>query len=230
MSNITNLVCGQLTRYTIGRKECKLEFSTNHVLKVPASDPIMNELAVGCYYFAAFSKHSNVVKHIYSCTKARTEHIDVAIKNLENATDSVVAYLSRVEKAERAVLLRMAGLSFTGFFACMQFIQGINAFFAWEPVNAVIGVGLAAVSAALTKMQWEDLTEQQKNAVHALKAFKRQLAVYQATVKRYKPEAIEGEVVIDDPRFTAIASKLMRIFPNVTGDSVRTDNVNYAAA
>lgn len=228
MSKLSHVIYGQITNRVHGRKICKIEINYRTQLIAKVNTEIYHECQVGCSYFFEYNPDTLKIKKLASCKKAMAQDTVIAIENLDAATEYLIDCMNKLEDREREEALRAAGVVLTGFWAGVNTFQSINALFAWEPVNALIGGVVAIGAGILTKMQYESLTKQQKAAVEALKLFKSKLTRYHATVRRYLPEEMRENTVLADPKFTAIASQLKVLFKNITPDSVATNDVNYA--
>lgn len=230
MSTISKLLFGQVTNRIHGRKICKISFNDRTELIVKVNSDFYHELQIGNYFFVIYNPATKHIINIAGSSQACTTQLDIAIENLDNCSSDLIKSMELLENKERDVALRASGVVLTGFWAAFNAFQAVNACFAWEPANAAISVGLAAGAAFLTKMQYEALTIQQKAAIEALKLFERKLAVYHSTVRRYTPVDMRENVILDAPQFTAIASKLKRVFKNVTVDDFSTANFNWSVA
>ena len=230
MSKLTHVIYGQVTNRIIGRKTSKIEVDHRIKLTVKADSKLFHETALGCSFFFQYNPDTLKIKRIASCKKALAKDAGIAIENLDAATEYLIDCMNKLEDREREEALRAAGVVLTGFWAGVNTFQSINALFAWEPVNALIGGVVAIGAGILTKMQYEALTKQQKAAVEALKLFKSKLTRYHATVQRYLPEEMRENTVLADPKFTAIASQLRILFKNITPDGVATNKPNWGTA
>ena len=230
MSTLSKLLFGQVTNRIHGRKICKISFDDRTELIVKVNSDLYHELQIGNYFFVIYNPSTKHITKIAGCNQACSSELDVAIQNLDNSASQLVNAMDVLEARDRDEALRSSGVVLTGFWAAINAFQAVNACFAWEPINAAISVSLAVGASVLTKMQYEALTIQQKASIEALKMFERKLAVYHATVRRYAPENMRENVILDAPKFTAIATKLKRIFKNVTTDDFSTANMNWSVA
>lgn len=230
MSTISKLLFGQLTHRVHGRKVLKVTFDDRTKLTVKVNTPAYHALELGCNFFVLYNPSTNQISKIANCNQAITSNMSVAIENLDNCASQLVKAMEILEAKDRDEALRASGVVLTGFWAILNGIQTVNAVFAWEPVNAAIGVGLTVGATLLTKMQYEALTIQQKASIEALKMFERKLAVYHSTVRRYAPESMRQNVILDSPKFVAIATNLKRIFKNVTTNDFSTADFNWSVA
>ena len=230
MSTLSKLLFGQVTNRIHGRKVCKISFDnrTELIVKVNSSD--YHELQVGNYFFVVYNPSTKHITKIAGVTKAVSSQLDIAIANLDNSSTDLIAAMAIMEHRDRDEALRASGVVLTGFWTAFNAFQTVNACFAWEPVNAAIGLGLTAGAAFLTKMQYESLTIQQKAAIEAIKMFERKLAVYHASIRRYAPQDMRENVILDCPKFIGIATQLKSIFRNVTTDDFSTANFNWSVA
>ena len=230
MSTISKLLFGQLTHRVHGRKVLKVTFDGRTKLTVKVNTAAYHALELGCNFFVLYNPSTNKISKIANCNQAITSNMSVAIENLDNCASQLVKAMEVLEAKDRDEALRASGVVLTGFWAILNGIQTVNAVFAWEPVNAVIGVSLTVGATLLTKMQYEALTVQQKASIEALKMFERKLAVYHSTVRRYAPQSMRQHVILDCPKFVAIATQLRRIFKNVTTNDFSTADFNWSVA
>ncbi len=230
MSTLSKLLFGQVTNRIHGRKICKISFDdrTELIVKVNSSD--YHELQVGNYFFVIYNPSTKHITKIAGVTQACSSELDLAIQNLDDSATHLIKAIEVLEARDRDEALRASGVVLTGFWAALNAFQAVNACFAWEPVNAAISVGLAVGASVLTKMQYEALSIQQKASIEALKMFERKLAVYHASVRRYAPMHMRENVILDAPKFIAIATKLKRVFKNITTDDFSTANMNWSVA
>ena len=230
MSTISKLLFGQVTNRVHGRKVCKISFNNRTELTVKVNTPAYHALELGCNFFVLYDPASKRISKIAACNQACSSELTVAIENLDNCATDLVNAMKILEVKERDEALRASGVILTGFWAFVNGIQTVNAIFAWEPVNAVAGVALTVGAAVLTKMQYEALTDAQQASIAALKLLQRKLAVYHSTVRRYAPQSMRENVILDSPKFVAIASTLRRIFKNVTVNDFSTNDFNWSVA
>ena len=230
MTKLSKLIFGQVTNRIHGRKVCFIHIDDHTQLITKVNSDIYHETSLGCYFFFKFNPNTLHIESIKSAREATATDLDVALKNLDSASTNLVNKMNVLEKREREEALRAAGVVLSGFWTVVQAIQGINALLVWEPVNAVAGISIAVGAGIITKLQYESLTDAQKASLDALAEFKIALTRYQVTVKRYLPEDMTENVVLAEHTFNGIASKLKRIFSNVTADGVASNNVNFATA
>ena len=230
MSTISKLLFGQVTHRVHGRKVCNITFDNRTKLTVKVNTPAYHALELGCNFFVLYNPATNKISKIANCNQACSSELTIAIENLDNCSSELVAAMKVLEVKDRDEALRASGVVLTGFWTIFNGVQAANAIFAWEPVNAAIAVGLTVGAAVLTKMQFESLTDAQQASIAALKLFERKLAVYHSTVRRYAPQSMRENVILDSPKFTAIATKLKRIFKNVTSNDFSTANFNWSVA
>ena len=230
MTKLSKLLFGQVTNRVHGRKILNVEFDYRTTLQVKVNSDDYHKLELGCYFFALYDPDTKHITKLASVHNAVSNQLDIAIANLDNATTDLISAMDRLDRHERDEALRAAGVVLTGFWTVFNGVQTINALFAWEPINAGIGVGLTAGAAVLTKLQYEALTDSQKVAADSLNLFKRQLAIYHASIRRYAPEEMRGDVTLAIPQFKGIASRLKRLFENVTASDLGTGNINWGHA
>ena len=230
MSTISKLLFGQVTNRVHGRKVCKISFNNRTELTVKVNTPAYHALELGCNFFVLYDPASKRISKIAACNQACSSELNVAIENLDNCATDLVNAMKILEVKERDEALRASGVILTGFWAFINGVQTVNAIFAWEPVNAVAGVALTVGAAVLTKMQYEALTDAQQASIAALKLFQRKLAVYHSAIRRYAPQSMRENVILDSPKFVAIASTLKRIFKNVTVNDFSTNDFNWSVA
>ena len=230
MSTISKLLFGQVTHRVHGRKVLNVTIDDRTKLTVKVNTPAYHALELGCSFFVLYNPYTNKISKVANCNQAITSNMNIAIENLDNCASELVSAMKVLEVKERDQALRASGVVLTGFWTIFNGVQAVNAAFAWEPVNAVIGVGITVGVAVLTKMQYEALTDTQQASIAALKLFERKLAVYHSTVRRYAPQSMRQHVILDCPKFVGIASKLKRIFKNVSTDDFSTANFNWSVA
>ncbi len=230
MSTISKLLFGQVTNRIHGRKICKISFNDRTELIVKVNSDFYHELQIGNYFFVIYNPATKHISKIAGSTQSSSSQLDIAIENLDNCSSDLIKSMDLLENKDRDEALSASGVVLTVLLTVLDAVREGRGGWGGGPVNAAIGLGLTAGAALLTKMQYEALTLQQKAAIEALKIFERKLAVYHSTVRRYTPVDMRENVILDAPQFTAIATKLKRIFKNVTVDDFSTANINWSVA
>jgi len=191
-----------------------LKFVSGHTLSVPTLDEKFSTFEIGCYYWVAFGSASRVISEVIPISIDDKNRLQVEIKNITNSIDALESSMAQLSRAERTEFLSLVGFAVSGTWATISTIQTINALFAWEPVNAVIGAAMAGGAAVVAAAQYENLTDAQRTSAELLKKFNSDFLVYQATMTRYMPAEFK-DLTLSDPRFTAIVSRLKRALPDI---------------
>lgn len=219
-------VYAQVIKRSFEKNYRRYQLSTGHILFTKDHALMTNAIKPNQYYWFAFDpSNMNIISMVdrYNVSETFTK----SMNNLIDAADDLEAGLRTLQVSERAVALRAAGVVITGAWTAFNAVQTVNSLFAWEPVNACLGVGLTAAGAIFTAAQYEELTDAQKRGVDAIKSFEAALTQYHCVVKRYMPEEMQG-CHIDDVRFTKVISIIKRVLPNIKLGGLRTNNVSYA--
>jgi len=222
----THVVYAQVIKRSFEKNARRYQLSTGHILWTQDSSLMSNQIKANQYYWFAFDPcNLRILRMVdrYNVSETFTK----AMNNLIDAADDLEANLRSLQIAERALALRAAGVVITGAWTAFNAVQTINALFAWEPVNAVIGLGMTTAGAIFTAAQYEELTDAQKRGVDAIRGFEAALTQYHCIVNRYMPTELQGSH-IDDVRFTKVISIVKRVLPQVKLDGFRTNNVSYA--
>ena len=204
-----------------------VELKSGHTLKISTEEAFNNDIEQGRSYWFAFDPTTKRIKAALSVEANSYEMVDHQLVNLVSASTRLSETLGSLQKHETAVVLRLAGVAVSGFWSVFQSIQAFTAALAWEPDMLILHTGLAAIGVIITKAQYEELTDAQKQAIVAIKQFQAAMVEYQTIVARYKPQCISS-AIIDDPQFTRIVSILKRAIPNVNVSDVRTGSVEFA--
>lgn len=221
------VVYARVIKRTFDKNVRRYELSSGHILFTEDHDLMSNAIKADKYYWFAFDPKDLCILRIAKHKKDVSGKITNGLNNLIDAANDLEANLRNLQVAERAVVLRAAGVVITGAWTLFNAVQTVNAVMVWEPFNAVLGVALTAAGAVFTAAQYEELTEAQKRGVDAMKAFEAALTQYHCIVNRYLPEDLQG-CHIDDVRFTKVISIIKRVLPEVKLDGFRTNNVSYA--
>ena len=200
---------------------------SGHTLKISAEEAFNNDIEQGRCYWFAFDPTTKRIKSALSVEANSYELVDHQLVNLVNSANRLADTLGSIQKHERGVVLRIAGVAVTGFWSAFNAVQAFTAALAWEPDMLVVHAGLTAIGVIITKAQYEELTDAQKHAIAALKAFQAAMVEYQTIVARYKPKCLQT-AIIDDPQFTKIVSILKRSVPKINVSDVRTGSVEFA--
>ncbi len=204
-----------------------VELKSGHTLKISTEEAFNNDIEQGRCYWFAFEPTTKRIKAALSVEANSYELVDHQLLTLVSSATRLSDTLGSLQKHERGVVLRIAGVAVTGFWSVFQSVQAFTASLAWEPDMMILHAGLAAIGVIITKAQYEELTDAQKQSIVALKAFQAAMVEYQTVVARYKPKCLQT-AIIDDPQFTKIVSILKRAVPNINVSDVRTGSVEFA--
>ena len=161
------------------------------------------------------------------CSATSKNKIDAARKNLTAATLKLASNYQSLSKQQRAVVLRFAGVLFTGFGSGASAFNAFTAAFAWEPHVAVTSAAISAILAVVAAVQYEDLCDAQKTAVKTTKAFNNALKQYHVTLHRYAPESMQ-DVDVADPIFRLLSAKLYSVLPEFKELCFETNRPNWS--
>ena len=200
---------------------------SGHTLKISTEEAFNHDIEQGRHYWFAFDPTTKRIKAALSVEANSYEIVDHQLINLVNSSTRLAETLGTLQRHETAVVLRLAGVAVTGFWSAFNAAQAFTAAFAWEPDMMILHAGLTAIGVIITKAQYEELTDAQKQSIVAIKAFQAAMCEYQTVVARYKPKCLQT-AIIDDPQFTRIVSILKRAVPNINVSDVRTGSVEFA--
>lgn len=224
---MNHLIYSRLEQRTYGKANTKFTFHSGDVLHCSTLNDEVHEMQVGCYYWVSFDSVSKEIHSQTEITLSDKKRIQASIKNLTRSSDKAFAAIDKLSKSERAEFCHTCGFALSGTFAVINGIQSVNALFAWEPVNLLMGLGLAAGSSLLAASQYEQLTEAQKRTAEYLKEFKQEFLVYQAAVQRYKPEQY-ADAVLADVRYTTVISRIRHSLPEIDLSKFTVPNFRFA--
>ena len=208
------VIGSQLLHRKYSGSKTYLKFVSGHTLCVPTLDDKFSSLEVGGYYWVSFNPGSRLISDFLPISINDKKSIQVEIRNITNSIDALESSMAQLSKAERNEFLAAVGLTVSGTWAVLSTVQTINALFAWEPVNALIGATMAGGAAIVAAAQYENLTDAQRNSAELLKKFNYDFLVYQASMTRYMPTQFK-DLTLSDPRFTAIVSRIKRALPEI---------------
>ena len=116
----------------------------------------------------AFGSASRIISEVIPISIDDKKRLQVEIKNITNSIDALESSMAQLSKAERTEFLSLVGFAVSGTWATISTIQTINALFAWEPVNALLGAAMAGGAAVVAAAQYENLTDAQRTAAELL--------------------------------------------------------------
>ena len=124
-----------------------------------------------------------------SVTPGMKRHIELAERNLRNASNNMVDSLRTLETAERGILLNTLGIGLTGAATIGSAINAITAWLAWEPTTLVVSGAASVVFGAITAIQYDSMPYKLKQRAELIKAYKMQLHTYERMLTKHLPTA-----------------------------------------
>ena len=200
-------------------RDLTIKLSTGHQLHISSSDRGRDDVLLGQWRFFTVDSHNNT---FYAESRVMEEsdvkEISLAFENMKNATHKVVTSLEGLGEIDRGIVLRTAGMAITGFTAITSTITAIGSLFAWEPTTLAVSTGTAAVTGALTYIQYEGLSKAMQKRVDILSEFNKNQRNYSRLVMKYIPLG-GAKLRVLNPEVGSIVTTLSKAFSEITTET-----------
>jgi len=138
------------------------------------------------------------------------EQLDIAFQNLSIATEKMCKAVDHLNKHDRELVMRGAGLVLTGAATAGSLIGAWQALFGWEPLNLTLSTGAAVLFGTLTYLQYESLSDNLKESISIVKRWKSTRKDYSLIVQKYCPHSEYNGYQILNTAHQKLCSKVVR--------------------
>ena len=138
------------------------------------------------------------------------KQLDIAFQNLTIATEQMCKAVAHLDRHDRELVMRGAGLVLTGAATAGSLIGTWQALFGWEPLNLTLSTGAAVLFGTLTYLQYESLSDNLKESISIVKRWERTRRDYSLLVQRYCPNSEYASYQILNASHQKLCSKMVR--------------------